>query len=68
MSETSTDTGFASMDDIDFSGISKIRIRDLTHPQNGWQMSANGVSVWCEVTMNGDEEQLEVFITDRPTD
>lgn len=65
MAEASTDTGFASIDDVDFSGISRIRVRDLTHPQNGWQMIANGVSVWCEMT---DEDTLEVFITDRPTD
>ena len=56
----------ASIDEVDFSGIKNIRIRDLTHPQNGWEMSANDVSVWCEITLNGEDEQLEVFITDRP--
>jgi hypothetical protein len=66
MATTNTDTEHASIDDVDFSGISRIRVRDLTHPQNGWQLTANGVSVWCEVTLDGDEETLEVFITDQP--
>lgn len=63
---TQPDTDSATVDDVDWSGISRIRVRDLTHPQNGWQMTANGVSVWCEVTIDGDDEVLEVFITDRP--
>lgn len=63
-SEPETDV---SIDDVDFSGITSICVRDLTHPQTGWALSANGVSVWCEVTsqING-EYRLEVFIADRP--
>jgi len=55
-------TSHVAIDDVDFSGIQRIHVRDLTHPQNGWEMVANNVSVWVEIE-NGT---LNVFVTDAP--
>lgn len=65
MSNNEQAVEFASLDDIDFSGFTRLHVRDLTHPQKGWELVMNGVSVWAESTIDGDRETLSIFITDQ---
>lgn len=56
------DLASADIESVDFSGVQRIHIRDLTHPQKGWEMVANDVSVRVEM----DGRTLNVFMTDPP--